>query len=89
LASLTWGGGITALFCGSCVTYYCTLLLASLHGWNGTKYYRYRDLANSIYGAAERPVHPPVQVSVRPMTACLHFCPCACLSLRPCVCPSV
>lgn len=49
-ASLTWAGGIIWLLLGIAVTWYCSLLLASLNGWDGNRYLRYRDLSYSIWG---------------------------------------
>lgn len=49
-ASLTWAGGLIWLLLGIAVTWYCSLLLASLNGWDGNRYLRYRDLSYSIWG---------------------------------------
>lgn len=38
------------LLMGIGVTWYCSILLASLHEHNGVRYVRYRDLARSIGG---------------------------------------
>jgi len=42
---------VVTLLMGTCVTYYCTLILASLWDWDEpNRYVRYRDLGRSIYG---------------------------------------
>ena len=45
-----WAPGIVALLMGIAVTYYASILLASLHEFNGVRYVRYRDLATAICG---------------------------------------
>jgi hypothetical protein len=50
IASLGWAGGIIALVAGIATTWYCSILLASLSEYNGVRYVRYRDLAQSIIG---------------------------------------
>lgn len=46
------GAGVVTLLMGTCVTYYCTLLLSSLWDWDEpNRYVRYRDLGRAIYGA--------------------------------------
>ena len=45
------GSGVFTLVLGTAVTYYCSLLLASLWDWDEpNRHVRYRDLARSIYG---------------------------------------
>lgn len=52
MSQLGWIGGVVTLLVGTAVTYYCTLLLASLWDWDEpNRYVRYRDLGRSIYGA--------------------------------------
>ncbi|KAG0622548.1 hypothetical protein M758_3G105800 [Ceratodon purpureus] len=52
MSQLGWPGGVVTLLMGTAVTYYCTLILASLWDWNEpNRYVRYRDLGRSIYGA--------------------------------------
>lgn len=50
-AALGWIPGMIALVAGIIVTWYSSVLLASLDSWNGVRYVRYRDLAYSICGA--------------------------------------
>ncbi|KAL4860241.1 GABA transporter 1 [Chlorella vulgaris] len=49
-AGLGWGPGMVALVMGIAVTWYASVLLSSLHEWNGVRYVRYRDVATSISG---------------------------------------
>ncbi|PRW20662.1 GABA transporter 1-like [Chlorella sorokiniana] len=49
-AGLSWGPGLVALLIGIATTWYASVLLASLHEWNGVRYLRYSDLAASISG---------------------------------------
>lgn len=49
-AGLGWGPGLVALVMGIAVTWYASVLLSSLHEWNGVRYVRYRDVATSIAG---------------------------------------
>ena len=49
-ACMGWGPGLVALLMGIVVTYYASILLASLHEFNGVRYVRYRDLATAICG---------------------------------------
>lgn len=49
-AGLGWAPGMVALMMGIIVTWYASVLLASLHEWNGVRYVRYRDIATSISG---------------------------------------
>lgn len=49
-SQLGWAPAVIALVLGTVTTYYASMLLASLFSWNGEKYYRYRDLVNSIFG---------------------------------------
>lgn len=49
--NLCVGSGVFTLVLGTAVTYYCSLLLASLWDWDEpNRHVRYRDLARSIYG---------------------------------------
>jgi Transmembrane amino acid transporter protein len=50
LAQLGWPAGVTMLAAAGLVTWYTSLLLASLYRWDGKKHLRYCDLAESIYG---------------------------------------
>lgn len=47
-----WAPAITALLLGTVITYYASMLLASLFSWNGGTYYTYRDLVQSIFGTS-------------------------------------
>uniref|UniRef100_A0A383VUM2 Amino acid transporter transmembrane domain-containing protein n=2 Tax=Tetradesmus obliquus TaxID=3088 RepID=A0A383VUM2_TETOB len=49
-AMLTWPGGIIAFVIGVVITWYNSLLLASLHEYGGTRHTRYKDLAGAILG---------------------------------------
>ncbi|KAF6250431.1 lysine histidine transporter-like 5-like protein [Scenedesmus sp. NREL 46B-D3] len=49
-AMLTWPGGIVAFVIGVVVTWYNSLLLASLHEYGGVRHTRYKDLAGAILG---------------------------------------
>ena len=40
------------LAAGIIVSYYNSMLLSALDQWNGTRYYRYRELVNSVWGAS-------------------------------------
>ena len=51
-SQLGWEAGIIALLLGTCTTYYASIRLASLFNWDGQTYYRYRDLAKSVYGGS-------------------------------------
>nr|XP_029119649.1 GABA transporter 1 [Elaeis guineensis] len=51
LASLGWPLGVCCLVGGTLVTWYSSLLIASLWEWNGKKHTTYRLLAKSIYGS--------------------------------------
>ncbi|KAA8543325.1 hypothetical protein F0562_021180 [Nyssa sinensis] len=51
VASLGWPLGVTSLVGGTLATWYSSLLIASLWGWNGKKETTYRHLARSIYGS--------------------------------------
>ena len=44
-----WAPAITALLLGTVITYYASMLFASLFSWNGGAYYMYRDLVQSIF----------------------------------------
>lgn len=52
------------------VTWYASILLSSLHEWNGVRYLRYSDLAESIHGALEggpaRPWRAPASAAAGP-----------------------
>ncbi|XP_039118900.1 GABA transporter 1-like [Dioscorea cayenensis subsp. rotundata] len=50
LASLGWPLGVFSLVSGTLATWYSSLLIASLWGWNGEKQTTYRHLANSLFG---------------------------------------
>ncbi|KAL3828016.1 hypothetical protein ACJIZ3_016818 [Penstemon smallii] len=50
VASLGWALGVTSLVAGTLVTWYSSLLIASLWRWDGKKHTTYRHLAKSIYG---------------------------------------
>ncbi|KAG5514536.1 hypothetical protein RHGRI_035816 [Rhododendron griersonianum] len=50
VASLGWPLGVCSLVGATLATWYSSLLIASLWGWNGKKQTTYRDLAGSIYG---------------------------------------
>lgn len=49
-AGLGWAPGMIALMMGIVVTWYASILLASLHEHNGVRYFRYSDIATSIHG---------------------------------------
>ncbi|XP_058086317.1 GABA transporter 1-like isoform X3 [Magnolia sinica] len=49
LASLGWPIGVCSLVSGTFVTWYSSLLIASLWGWNGEKQTTYRELGRSIF----------------------------------------
>ena len=49
-AHLGWPAGIIFLGLAGCVTWYTSLLLASLDRHDGHRHVRYCDLAGSIYG---------------------------------------
>ncbi|XP_058198653.1 GABA transporter 1-like [Rhododendron vialii] len=51
IASLGWPLGVCSLVGATLATWYSSLLIASLWGWNGKKQTTYRDLAGSIYGS--------------------------------------
>ncbi|XP_074315760.1 putative GABA transporter 2 [Silene latifolia] len=51
LASLGWPLGVTSLVGGTLVTWYSSMLIASLWGWNGKKQTTYRSLGESIFGS--------------------------------------
>ena len=51
-AHLGWEAGIIFLLLAGLVTWYTSLLLASLHSHDGKRHTRYCDLAGSIYGMA-------------------------------------
>ncbi|KAL5796587.1 hypothetical protein ACOSQ2_001407 [Xanthoceras sorbifolium] len=50
LASLGWVLGVSSLVGATVATWYSSLLIASLWGWNGKKQITYRHLAHSIFG---------------------------------------
>lgn len=50
-AHLGWEAGVIFLALAGIVTWYTSLLLASLHSHDGKRHTRYCDLAGSIYGA--------------------------------------
>ncbi|KAJ4750633.1 Transmembrane amino acid transporter family protein [Rhynchospora pubera] len=50
LASLGWPLGVCCLVGGTLVTWYSSLLIASLWKWDGNKHTTYRLLAHSIFG---------------------------------------
>ncbi|KAK4847510.1 hypothetical protein QYF36_002723 [Acer negundo] len=50
LASLGWVLGVSSLVGGTLVTWYSSLLIASLWGWNGNNHITYKHLAHSIFG---------------------------------------
>ena len=50
MAGLGWGGGVVSLFMGGIVTFYTSMLIASLHDYGGKRHIRYRDLATFILG---------------------------------------
>ncbi|KAK9837435.1 hypothetical protein WJX81_002209 [Elliptochloris bilobata] len=52
LAHLGWGPGLCMLILAGLVTWYTSLLLASLDCHDGVRHQRYCDLAGSIYGKA-------------------------------------
>lgn len=47
-----WAPAIIALLLGTVITYYASMLLASLSSWNGGTYYTYKDLVQSIFGGS-------------------------------------
>ncbi|KAH7577629.1 hypothetical protein JRO89_XS01G0277600 [Xanthoceras sorbifolium] len=49
LASLGWVLGVSSLVGATVATWYSSLLIASLWGWNGKKQITYRHLAHSIF----------------------------------------
>lgn len=49
-AMLTWPGGLIAFLIGVAVTWYNSILLASLHEHGGVRHTRYKDLAGAILG---------------------------------------
>eukprot|EP00879_Flechtneria_rotunda_P027815 GHRR01029817.1.p1 GENE.GHRR01029817.1~~GHRR01029817.1.p1 ORF type:complete len:318 (+),score=90.78 GHRR01029817.1:170-1123(+) len=49
-AMLTWPGGLIAFLIGVAVTWYNSILLASLHEYGGVRHTRYKDLAGAILG---------------------------------------
>ena len=51
IAHLGWGAGVFFLTVAGIVTWYTSLLLASLDRHDGRRHVRYCDLARSIYGA--------------------------------------
>ncbi|CAK9150049.1 unnamed protein product [Ilex paraguariensis] len=51
VASLGWPLGVISLVGATLATWYSSLLIASLWGWNGKKQKTYRHLAQSIYGS--------------------------------------
>ncbi|XAR58604.1 hypothetical protein NMG60_11014073 [Bertholletia excelsa] len=51
VASLGWAFGAASLVAASLATWYSSILIASLWGWNGKKHTTYRHLARSIYGS--------------------------------------
>ncbi|MCO5595261.1 hypothetical protein L7F22_049301 [Adiantum nelumboides] len=50
LASLGWPAGMGMLVLGTMVTWYSSILVASLWEWNGVPHVTYRDLGQSIFG---------------------------------------
>ncbi|KAJ7539878.1 hypothetical protein O6H91_11G113100 [Diphasiastrum complanatum] len=50
IASLGWPAGVVALVMGTIVTWYNSILLASLWRFDGKRRVRYRDLARAIFG---------------------------------------
>ena len=58
LAHLGWGAGVFFLTLAGIVTWYTSLLLASLDRHDGHRHTRYCDLARSIYGVALPPLVP-------------------------------
>ncbi|KAK0582482.1 hypothetical protein LWI29_026104 [Acer saccharum] len=50
LASLGWVLGVSSLVGGTLVTWYSSLLISSLWGWNGNNHITYKHLAHSIFG---------------------------------------
>ncbi|KAF5741873.1 hypothetical protein HS088_TW10G00880 [Tripterygium wilfordii] len=50
VASLGWPFGVSSLVGATIATWYSSLLIASLWGWNGKKQITYRHLAHSIFG---------------------------------------
>uniref|UniRef100_A0A2P2MX75 GABA transporter 1-like isoform X3 n=1 Tax=Rhizophora mucronata TaxID=61149 RepID=A0A2P2MX75_RHIMU len=50
LASLGWPLGVSSLVGATLATWFSSLLIASLWGWNGKKQITYRNLAESIFG---------------------------------------
>ncbi|XP_057460301.1 GABA transporter 1-like [Actinidia eriantha] len=51
VSSLGWPLGVASLVGATVATWYSSLLIASLWGWNGKKQTTYRHLAGSIYGS--------------------------------------
>lgn len=51
LASLGWPIGVCCLVGGTLTTWYSSMLISSLWGWNGEKQTTYRMLAKSIFGS--------------------------------------
>eukprot|EP00775_Hariotina_reticulata_P009422 gene9422-9588_t len=49
-AMLTWPGGLLAFVIGAAVTWYNSILLASLHEHGGVRHTRYKDLSGAILG---------------------------------------
>lgn len=49
-ANLGWPGGMVLLVMGIAVTWYTSILISSLHEFNGVRYVRYRDLGRAIGG---------------------------------------
>ncbi|KAI5057539.1 hypothetical protein GOP47_0027967 [Adiantum capillus-veneris] len=50
LASLGWPAGMGMLVMGTLVTWYSSILVASLWEWDGVPHTNYRELAQSIFG---------------------------------------
>jgi hypothetical protein len=52
---LGWAGGLASLIIGAAVTYYNSIILASLHRYNGTRHKRYADLGQDVFGGRPGP----------------------------------
>ena len=68
---LGWTGGVISLVAATLVTYYNSMLLASLHHLGGKRNIRYRELGRKVYG--EGPL--PAWKLRKSMTARLVFWP--------------
>ena len=64
LAHLGWGAGVFFLALAGLVTWYTSLLLASLDRHDGHRHARYCDLAKSIYGGCYIRRHPALHTAL-------------------------